>query len=291
MYCIIQVINLKNNKKITLESYINGNGILCTIFEDTQPKADFQKSKGFGQQGQSINHVSLTEREINIEGLVIGDNLTQTEVLKRQVVSIFNPLDDLLLKYTDNNVNKEIIVKAENVPIFSMDINTKNLKKFTVTLDAPYPLWQDQEETIVNVETWESKFEFPFCLESTGVEIGIKGPNEIEFMNEGEMKAPLEFYFKAPALNPKIMLNNKEFIQVNRQLKDGDTLYIKTMYGDTRVEIIKSTGERENAYGYIDPFSTFFSLPSGSNIISYSTEGDFIPQSVIVRYKNQYLSL
>ena len=291
MYCTIQAINLNNNQEIFIESYIKNNGILCTKFDDHQPQGEYQKNKGFGQLGQSINSSSLSEREIDLEGTILGENRLQVETLKKQLISVFNPLDNVLIKYTNEYTIKEIIVKSESVPVFSEELNIDIALAFTVTLDAPYPLWQDQEETIVNVETWESKFEFPFCLESTGVEIGIKGPNEIEFINEGEMKAPLEFYFKAPALNPKIMLNNKEFIQVNRQLNDGDTLYIKTMYGDTRVEIIKSTGERENAYGYIDPFSTFFSLPVGSNIISYSTEGDFIPQSVIVKYKNQYLSL
>lgn len=291
MYCNIKLINLNNKKSINIGSNINNNGIVCTNFSDNQVKGDFQRTKGVNQLGQSINSSTLSVRDLVLEGIIIGENLTQREILKKELVVILNPLDDVLLEYTDDCVQKAIIVRATNVPIFDKALNTKNLRKFMVQLDAEYPLWQDQIYTTINVETWKSNFEFPFFIQSTGIEFAIKGPNEIEFINNGEEKAPLEFYFKAPALNPKIILNGNEYIKVNRKIEDGEILYLCTAYGNTKVEIIRSNGERENAYGYIDKFSTFFKLPVGFNVISYSTDGDFIPQSVIVKYKNQYLSL
>lgn len=291
MYCSIKLINLTNKKSVNIESDINDNGIVCTNFSDNQIKGDFQRTKGVNQLGQSINSATLSVRDIVLEGVIVGENLTQREILKRELVVVLNPLDDVLLEYTDDSVQKAIIVRATNVPVFDRELNTKNLRKFMVQLDAEYPLWQDQIYTTINVETWKSNFEFPFSISGIGIEFAIKGPNEIEFINNGEIEAPLEFYFKAPALNPKIILNGKEYIKVNRQLNERETLYISTAYGHTKVEIMKPTGEKENAYGYIDINSTFFKLPVGNNIISYSTEGDFIPQSVIVKYKNQYLSL
>ncbi|MDQ0150563.1 phage tail domain-containing protein [Eubacterium multiforme] len=291
MYSSIKVINLVNNKEINIESNVDQNGIVCTKFLDSQPKGIFEKIKGLNQIGQSINSATLSEREIVIEGIIIGENLMQVEIFKSELVYIFNPVQDVLLKYNDENIEKEIIVRATSIPIFSDEVNTNNLRKFIITLSADYPLWMDQKENNINIETWESNFEFPFCIESEGIELARKGPNQIEIINNGQMKAPLEIYFKAPALNPKIILNNNEYIKVNKKINDGEILYICTAYGKKRVEIIKENGLRENAYGYIDIFSKFFSLPVGNNIISYSTDGDFIPQTVIVKYKNQFLSL
>ncbi|GAA0735455.1 phage tail domain-containing protein [Clostridium oceanicum] len=291
MECSIKLINLRNKEEINIESYVKENGVLCTKFQDNQPKGEFTKIKGVNQIGQSVNSTSLTERDIVLEGIIIGKDRNQVEIFKKQLVSILNPMDKILIQYTNDYVKKEIKVVSISVPVFSIELNTKNLLGFMVNLEAPYPLWQDQKESITNIETWEGGLEFPFELTSSGFELARKGPNEIELVNSGQMEAPLEFYFKAPALNPKIILNNNQYIKVNKKINDGEMLYISTAYGMKRVEIIKSDGRKENAYNYIDINSCFFKLFTGYNIISYSTEGSYIPQSVIVKYKNQYLSL
>lgn len=291
MYCNINARNLNNNKQIDIKSDVNVNGIVCTNFVDYQSKGEFEKFKGVNQIGQSINSVSLSDRDLLLEGIVVSENLTQIETFKRQLVLVFNPLDDVCLKYTDDVTEKEIIVRAISSPIFSSDIYTNNLRKFMINLNAYNPLWKDQFDTLINVETWESNFEFPFELDSNGIELARKGKNEIEIINNGEMAAPLELLFIAPALNPTIKLNGNEYIKVNKKLNEGEVLYISTAYGEKKVEITKANGEKENAYGYIDIFSTFFKLPVGINTISYETDGDYIPQKVIVKYRNQYLSL
>lgn len=287
----IRIINLKNNKEISIQSRLKDSGIICTNFNEGAPQGDFQKIKGVNQLGQTINSTSLSEREIILEGIIIGENRTQVEVIRNQLVSILNPLDNILLKYTDDNINKEIMLRPEVVPVFSVGVSTEQLESFMINFNAAYPLWVDQKEILVDIQTWESNFEFEFELSSEGVEFAKKGPNEISFINTGHMEAPIEMYFTAPALNPKIALNNKEYIKVNEKINDGEVLYICTSYGNTRVEIIKSNGDRKNASGYIDIFSSFFKLPIGENTISYSTDGDYIPQSVLIKYKNQYLSL
>ncbi|WP_251860389.1 phage tail domain-containing protein [Clostridium sp. Marseille-Q2269] len=291
MECSIKLINLKNKEEINVESDIKYSGILCTKFNDNQTKGEFSRIKGVNQIGQSINSSTLSVRDISLGGVIIGEDRLQVEVLRKQLVAILNPLEDVLLKYTEDYIEKEIIVRAANVPIFSSEINNDNLLSFLVSLDADYPLWQDQEENVTNIETWEGGFEFEFEIPTEGIEFARKGPDKIEVLNNGQIESPLEFYFKAPALNPKIILNSKEYIKVNKKINEGEILYICTAYGKKRVEIIKEDGTRENAYGYIDIFSKFFKLPVGKSIISYSTEGDFIPQSVILKYKNQYLSL
>lgn len=295
IFTSIELINKQNKLSITIESFVKGTGVLLTSFEDGQIQGEFNKFKGVNQHGQSINSSSLSERPIDIEGIILADDRKQIEVLKKQLVRILNPLQDVLLKYNEDYVNKEIIVRAEEIPKFSTDYKTNNENGlgFKCSFNAAYPFWQDQAENLTNIETWEGGFEFEFELPSDGIEFAKKGLNELELVNYGDVESPLEIFFNGPALNPIVTLNDDKFIKLNKQIQDAETLYISTMYGKKRVEIIKSDCTRENAYNYIDVESTLslFSLEVGNNILSYSTEGDFIPQSVIIKYKNKYLSL
>lgn len=295
IYTSIELINKENNLSIVIESFVRGTGVLLTAFEDGAIQGEFSKFKGVNQHGQSINSVSLSEKPINAEGIILADDRSQIEVLKKQLVRILNPLQDVLLKYNEDYVNKEIVIRAEEIPKFSTDYNTnnENALAFKCSLNAAYPFWQDQNENVTNIETWEGGLEFEFELSTEGIEFAKKGPNELKFINYGDVESPLEIFFNGPALNPVITLNGNKFIKLNKQIQDIETLYISTAYGNKKVEIIKSGGSRENAYNYIDIKSnlSLFDLEVGNNVLSYSTEGDFIPQSVIIKYKNKYLSL
>lgn len=295
MWKRIEFINKENKVSITLDSYVGDVGILLTLFEDEEIQGEFDKYKGINQHGQSINSTLLGERPINIEGIILAYDREQIEILKRQLVRTLNPLQDVLLKYNNKYINKEIIIRADHIPRFSAEYKTNNnlALAFSCSLTAYYPFWQDQEENVTNIETWEGGLEFAFEIPTDGIEFAKKGPNELELVNYGDVESPLEIYFNGPALNPMVRLNNNRFIKLNKQLLESETLYISTMYGSKKVEIIKSDGTRENAYNYIDIKSTLllFNLDVGVNLLSYSTDGDFIPQSVIIKYKNKYLSL
>lgn len=278
-----------------MDSLIRDEGILLTYFNDEEIQGEFNKFKGINQNGKSINSTSLSEREISIEGLILSSNREQIERFKRQLVKILNPMQDVLLKYSEENISKEILVRADSVPKFSTDYKTNNdiALGFKCEFTASYPFWQDQKENVTLIETWENGFEFEFQFLSIGLEFARKGPNELEFINDGDIESPLEIFFNGPALNPVIALNSDKFIKVDKEIKDNETLHILTSYGNKKVEIIKFDGSIENAYNYINMESTLslFNLEVGSNLISYSTDGDFIPQSVIIKYKNKYLSL
>ncbi|MEF9953424.1 MAG: phage tail family protein [Peptostreptococcaceae bacterium] len=293
MFTNIQILNTVNNSNILLETNIKDTGIVLTHFKDNQLSGEFNKVKGINQNGSTLNSALLGERDIDVEGVIVANNREQIEVIKRMMILTLNPLNDVIITYSDGIVNKEITGRASFVPRFSSDykLNNNYLLGFNLSFDCFNPYWRDTEDTVINIGTWISNFEFPFELEYQGIEFATKGPNEIEFINYGEIESPLEIIFLGPALNPKIILNDKEFIKVNKTILDQETLYISTSYGNKKVEIVKSNGVVENAYNYIDIFSNFFKLPIGLNKITYSTDEGHIPQSVLIKYKNQYLSL
>lgn len=289
----IDIINKRTNNSLTLESYVYSSGVLITNFYPGNIPGLFNKVKGIGQYGSSLLSSTLEERTpIDVNAIILAEDRVEISTIKKNIDEILNPLDKVIIKYSDEGINKQIECSPDATPLYSTDYKTNNetALAFKVSFECFNPFWVDQEETILNVETWKDGFEFEFELTSIGVEFARKGPNEIEINNHGNVEAPLEVFFKGPALNPAITLNDEKFIKVNRNLEDDEMLYINTSFDNKVVQVFR--GEvTEQAYNYIDIDSTFFNLNQGLNKISYATDGDFLPQSVVIKYKCHYFSL
>ncbi|MBB6622230.1 phage distal tail protein [Clostridium gasigenes] len=288
---IIDIINKRTNKQVTLESYVYESGVLITSFSQGNIPATFNKVKGVNQYGSSLLSSSLEERNIEIQAIILGNDRMEVQSLQRNIDDVLNPLDELIIKCTDKSINKEITGNLDGTPIYSEDYKTNNdySLSFKASFECFNPFWRDQNETAYNIETWEDGVEFELELNSLGIEFARRGINEIEIINYGNIEAPLEIFFKGPALNPTIILKDK-FIKINKIIADNETLYIRTAFGNKAVEVIREDG-RYQAYHYIDVDSSFFDLDAGRNLISYSTEGDYLPQSVVIKYKCHYFGL
>ncbi|MEG0642142.1 MAG: phage tail family protein [Clostridium sp.] len=288
----IDIINKRTNNSITLESYVYSSGVLITNFYPGNIKGVFNKVKGIGQYGSSLMYTSIEDRQIELIAIILADDRSEINTIKRNVDGVINPLDNLVIKYFDEDIRKEIECMPEATPLYSTDYKTNNSNAlaFKVNFECFNPFWIDQEDTVLNVETWEGGFEFEFELTSTDIEFARKGSNEIEINNYGNVEAPLEVFFKGPALNPSITLDDGKFIKVNRNLRDDEILYINTSFGNKAVQVFKGD-VIEQAYHYIDIDSNFFNLNEGLNKISYATDGDFLSQSVVIKYKCHYFSL
>ncbi|AUM96144.1 MULTISPECIES: phage distal tail protein [Clostridium] len=172
IFTSIELINKENKLSINIDSFIKDTGILLTYFEDGGLKGEFSKIKGMNQHGQSINSTSLSERLINLEGIILADSMKQIEAFKNLLVRILNPLQDVILKYNENSTTKEIVVRAEETPAFSTDYKTNNENglAFKCDLNGYNPFWQDLKEHETTLVTWIPNLEFP-AQESEGIEL------------------------------------------------------------------------------------------------------------------------
>lgn len=288
----IEIINKNKNKSIIFEDFIKDTGILLTKFDPGNIPAIFNTVKSVGQIGKSNNSTTLEDRIVRVEAIILSDYRDTIEEIKKTVDDILNPLNELLIKYNSDNISKQIECKCVSTPSYSTDYHTNNSNalSFSQEFECFNPLWQSQSSTTCRIETWGDGFEFEFELAEDGVEFAKKFPDVIEINNTGNVEAPLEIYFKGPALNPKISLNFNEFIKVNKKIEDDETLYISTPFGHKKV-LILGANETKQAYNYVDVKSTFFNLPSGKSLITYETEGDYLPQSVYLKYRKNYLSI
>lgn len=250
-------------------------------------KNEIHRYKAVGQDGASTQDKNLGEREIQILGGIRGYSREEILYNRRQLIRVFNPKFKGRLQYSYGGTIKEIDVEVEEAPIFSKS-NVWKIQKFMINLLAPSPFLLDIYETGELIQTWIKGFQFPLKLP---FRLRQRGETRKNIYNEGDVETPVEIIFKGPAVNPSVTnLTTNEFIKVKRTLTSDDTLYITTAFGNKKVEIKRESGERENAFNYIDLDSTFFSLATGDNLIEYDTE-NMDPQSVEIRYKNRYLGM
>lgn len=233
--------------------------------------------------GGTINSRKIKKRPIVIEAEC--KNKTETEDIRKNLISFFNPLHEGILIVNRNGVEKYIKYNVEK-----FQDKRKNLYdplNFIVDLICPDPFFKDIEignQISTWIGGWKFKFKLPFQFRK-------KGKPQKNIFNAGDVETPVKIAFKGPAVNPKICnLTTKEFVRVKRTLTSDDILYINTEKGNKTIEIERN-GTRKNAGNYIDLDSTFFQLIPGDNLIEYSTENNLDPQSVELIYSNKYLGV
>lgn len=169
----------------------------------------------------------------------------------------------------------------------------KNYLPMQVVFYCPDPKFRASEVTIDRMAYIRGGFKFPLTIpavnqENPGVRFGVRG-YLITITNAGDQTAPLELEITGTALKPKITLKNTgEYIAVNRTLAIGDKLTINTQPGEKKAMITRANGDIEDAMGYIDPLSTWFSLRPGDNVLEYTSGDDTTNASVIVQTWSRY---
>ena len=281
--------NLRNGESFATYPIIETSGVLLQNFDPGAVPASFTAAKGVGQDGQTLQNVNIDPRFVVVEAAIIGSQYNTIDEIKKQIDHIINPKDEILIRTLKNGEYREINGYPDGTVQYSTDYQTSNdhLLSFKIEFQCFDPYFRDKNGDNIKIETWIPQFKL-FTFRAGGIKMGVQGPKQIEINNEGDIDTPIEFLFYGPALNPKIILNGDKFIKINKQIVTGDLLYIYSDYENIKVEIQNGGVVTESGYGYIDIDSDFFLLEQGKNIISYSTEGDNIPQTVFIKYKNRY---
>ncbi len=246
--------------------------------------AEITKTKGVGQDGSTINNVSLTDRNLQVLGVIKGQTKEEIARHRAKLLQVFNPKIKGWLQYEYGDVKRRIRCQVENAPKFTKKFTGYKYQDFLINLICPNPFWVDEFETSEEIVTWIGGMRFPLKLPTR---FATKGSKIINIYNKGDVKAPVRIEFKGPATNPKII--NKatgEFIKINRTLLPEDLLIITTDFGNKRVEI-----NNINVFNWIDLSSTFWNLEAGDNIIEYSSDDELENATVKIAYRSRYLGV
>ena len=257
------------------------------------PQNQIYRQKSPYQDGATVTHTVLGERELVLEGVILASR--QDRQKYRQVLlQTFNPKSRGTLVYENGSVRKKVECIPELAPSFPSNMQ-ENYQQFLITLLCPNPFWQDLQEGKEEIALWVSDWEFPIEMFENGMEFGHRATTLIKnIINNGDVECGIRVEFRALSTvsNPSIFdFNSREFIKVKQDLVAGDKLIITTHFGNKRVELIKSDGTVENVFNYIDLDSTFLQLQPGDNLLQYDAEQGIDNLEVAIYHRPLYVGI
>lgn len=251
--------------------------------------ADIEKntSKGYGQDGVSIQAVNLVPRTPIITGRIQADSAFELEERKEGLLRALRQKEKGTLFCKQWNFERKIEGIVEKVKFTYQ--NSWIFQPFSIYLYCDDPYLTDIADSRIELTSWEGGLRFPF---SVPFSLAHRGAPTAKVYNDGHEAVPVTILFKGPAVKPKIEnATTGEFIAVNKALQDNETLYINTEYGKEYIEIERN-GVRSNAYNYINLKSALdMTLAVGDNVLKYSSGRSDMTNAVEVRYKRRYLGI
>ncbi|MFU1797460.1 distal tail protein Dit [Paenibacillus azoreducens] len=271
------------------ESVVFGNSgvfILQKIEGTGNVPSEIKSTKSPYQDGSTFVDLQLSDRPIPIEGFINAKSQQELYERRRELTRILNnKLGPGKLIYTNSSRSYVIDAIAEEGPVFGERYVFANL--FTVNFIANDPYWRDESQIVKGLKFEDGGLTFPLRLATKFASASYRG----NFYNSGDVDTPVEIWYTGPATNPVVENETTaEYIKVNYELKEGDTLIINTAFGNKRVEVINKDGTRSNVFHWIDLGSTFFQLVPGQNVLKYGSDKDSDQQAatVTIYYNNLY---
>lgn len=147
-----------------------------------------------------------------------------------------------------------------------------------ISIICPYPYFSDENDVDFDFSTVTPLFEFPFDIDSEGIEFStIVIGEEKNVINGGDIETGMLIRFTAAGAVENPSLYNTvtfERMKINIELQDGDALEINTNRGKKSVQLIRN-GEVLNKINSMDKDSKWLSLKVGDNLfISEADSGE-----------------
>jgi len=240
------------------------------------------------QDGAEVSSVKVEPREI----VIIGDiDKNEREPINRErLIRFFDPKQGGALYITRNNVSRKI-----EYDVSSLDFPTNKMAdyiNFTITLQCTEdPYFSDAKNNGNYLTLISPQFAFPLAISAKkGRPMGYKTFKPyMPLINDGDKEVGLKIIITAKrgkVDKPKLILNNKEYIQINRELEQWDKLIINT---NPRKKSVILNGT--NAIHMIDRHSSFFSVRKGKNILKYECDNGSANIDIDVQFFRKYLGV
>lgn len=194
------------------------------------------------QDGCNSEDSLLDPRVIKLQVTIRTKNREKLYELRRKIMRIINPKTynqatgkrgELLIYYTNDYKTYRIYGKVED----SADFNNRknNHDKTTISFYCQDPYWLDEKGEDIDIKSVAGGLSFPLILPSHFALVSFY--KEIE--NKGDVEAPVQIEYVGPAMNPKVLNETTgEYIQVNMEIGEKETLVIDTREGKETVNLI-----------------------------------------------------
>lgn len=238
------------------------------------------------QDGATPTSVRIEPREITITGDIEKNN--KEDKNREFLLRFFNPKQDGTMYITRNNISRKIQYKVS-----SFDFATNKMYEyidFTVVLECiEDPYFSDAKNSGNYLTLISPQFTFPLAIFPNKI-MGYKRYKPVmPLVNDGDEETGIEIIViakRGKMKNIKLTLNDKEYMKVNIEMKQWDTLKINT---NIRKKAVTLNGE--NIITKIDRNSSFFSLKIGKNILKYECDEGSTNIDIDVQFYRKYLGV
>lgn len=162
-------------------------------------------------------------------------------------------------------------------------------ENMAVSIICPMPYWQDVAESYADASHVAALFEFPFAIDSSGVELSTRDETRAAVVyNGGHVKTGItvELVATERSLQPRIYnVTTGAYMGFYVDMLAGDRLVVCTEDGKKSITHIRD-GVKTNYFNTIMEDSDWLALVEGENEISYTVDEGSM--TLAIRYTNKY---
>lgn len=234
----------------------------------TEANYEVKTEKQSGSDGEEYQQAKAKKRNIIIRADMKADH----EAVREKLYSFFQPRVTGTLYVQDGTVERKINYYVEFVRFEPMG----RLRRVTISLICPDPLFKALTDERVDLATWEGLIEWPddfLEITENPFELTRKTSNLIAIVpNDSNATRGLTITFTATGLvtNPSLFeVNRREGFELDFEMHSGDAVVVTTGWHNKRVRLIRSNAESEINDAWIFG-STWLQAQPGDNVFRYN---------------------
>lgn len=250
--------------------------------------------KYVNQVGVYIEGTTLEERDISIEGWVIGATYEVMQQNKSILNRLVNPLHEIELVVLDKY---KLVFKPDYSVKYSVAYKENNevLCKFLIQGTCADPMFQTRSGLSTLIATIIPKFHFPLVIpKQTGILMGLREPSLLAtIINDGDIETGMVVRFSCTArvVNPSLLnVVTQEYIRVCKTLSPGEVIEVSTVSGNKYVKGYID-GVEYNYFSYWDLDSTWMQMQTGENTLKYDADSGSDDLEVLVTFTPKFLEV
>lgn len=244
----------------------------------TPPNASINMAKVTGANGAQFNSSMVNSRNIVLS--VYPKNPVETH---RISLYRFLPIGGWVKFYYKND--KRNIYTEGYVESLVGNLFTK-LQMIQVSILCPDSFFKSAGEIITDISKLVDLFEFPMCIEKSGIALSEFNEYLIgQVNNEGDMSTGLIIELNAigTVVNPVIHdANTRESMALHITMQASDLIRINTIVGKSHVELIRA-GSSMNLINVVNDEASWLQAKPGVNFYTYTVDSGL--DNLIVKFR------
>lgn len=248
------------------------------------PNAQINRSTVAGLDGSKFNSSKLEERNIVITLKLNGD----IETNRINLYNYFNTKQWCKIYY--KNESRDVYIEGY-VETCECDLFTNN-EIMQISIICPNPYFKGMEEIVDDISKSIAAFEFPFAIDSTGIEFSrIDNSKITNVYNNSESETGVIIVIDVLNNCDKIQIKNVstgETFTLNYNFLEDDKITIDTNKGSKSISLLRNA-QTINLFSGLTSDSTFFQLSIGDNYFSYLVDNGTNDDAIHIVFKHYTL--